>query len=77
MVDTITTDMIQAGLQSGEFFLQYQPILSLSDERCIGAEALIRWWHNDGLISPAHFILIAENTPTSGMLTYWVMKEAA
>src|SRR4030095_10158288 len=46
---------------------------SLTDGRCVGAEALIRWRRPDGVVSPNDFIPIAENKPMSGMLTYWVL----
>jgi sensor c-di-GMP phosphodiesterase-like protein len=34
---------MRAGLQQGEFFLEYLRTISLSDGRCLGAEALVRW----------------------------------
>ena len=77
MIAAITTDSILSALQAGEFCLQYQPIMSLSDECCVGAEALVRWRHKDGLIPAADFIPMVENTPMSGVLTYWIMDEAA
>ncbi len=70
------TDIGQ-GLLRGEFFLEYLPILSLRDQRCIGAEALIRWRRATGVVMPGEFIPFAENTPASGALTYWVMETAA
>ncbi len=65
------------GLARGEFFLEYLPIISLKDQRCIGAEALIRWRRPTGVVMPGDFIPRAENTPASGALTYWVMETAA
>ncbi|SBO44045.1 EAL domain-containing protein [Cyanobium sp. NIES-981] len=64
------------GLSRGEFFLEYQPIVSLQDLRCIGAEALIRWRRPSGVLMPGQFMPCAENTPASGVLTYWVMETA-
>lgn len=50
-------------IAAGEIFLVYQPIIDLADDRIIGFEALVRWRHPDlGLVSPAQFIPIAEET---------------
>ncbi|BAI74585.1 GGDEF domain-containing protein (plasmid) [Azospirillum sp. B510] len=50
-------------LEAGDIFLVYQPIVALSDGRLTGFEALVRWRHPDlGLVSPAQFIPIAEET---------------
>jgi sensor c-di-GMP phosphodiesterase-like protein len=68
---------IRNGLAQGEFFLEYLPTISLTDGRCIGAEALIRWRRASGVVPPGDFIPLAENTPLSGLLTYWVMDTVA
>lgn len=54
---------IRHGLAQGEFFLEYLPTISLTDGRCIGAEALIRWRRASGVVPPGAFIPLAENTP--------------
>jgi sensor c-di-GMP phosphodiesterase-like protein len=69
----ISFDTIRAGLAQGEFFLEYLPTVSLTDGRCTGAEALIRWRRPAGVLQPMDFIPRAENTPVSGLLTYWVL----
>ncbi|WP_206858329.1 putative bifunctional diguanylate cyclase/phosphodiesterase [Bacillus sp. NTK074B] len=54
---------LRKALQNEEFELYYQPQLSLSSNRIVGVEALIRWNHPvKGLISPADFIPLAEET---------------
>lgn len=68
---------IKDALTRGEFFLEYLPIVSLSDGRCIGAEALARWRRPDGVLQPNDFVPYAENTPASGLLTYWVVDTVA
>lgn len=60
-----------------EFALEYQPIVSLSDGRIAGVEALVRWRHFErGEISPAVFIPVAEDTGLVVPLGRWVLKEA-
>jgi sensor c-di-GMP phosphodiesterase-like protein len=68
---------VRGGLAQGEFFLEYLPTISLSDGRCVGAEALVRWRHAGAIVSPVEFIPRIENTPVSGLLTYWVMETIA
>lgn len=54
---------IRRGLRNDEFFLRYQPIYSLEQERYVGAEALIRWQHPiRGELSPAEFLDVAEDS---------------
>jgi len=69
-----TLDQIRAGLDKDEFFLEFMPTMSLAEERCVGAEALIRWRHHDEFVSPLEFIPLAENTPLSGLLTFRVIE---
>lgn len=73
----IQLDDIYRGLTEGEFFLEYQPIVSLDCGRCWGAEALIRWRRSDGVAMPSDFIPMIESTPVSGVLTYWVIDQLA
>jgi sensor c-di-GMP phosphodiesterase-like protein len=70
-------DEINAGLSAQEFFLEYLPTISLSDDRCVGAETLIRWRHGNRVVQPLEFIPSVENTPLSGAITYWVMETVA
>jgi sensor c-di-GMP phosphodiesterase-like protein len=73
----INLNTIRAGLAQGEFFLEYLPTVSLIDGRCIGAEALIRWRRPNSIVQPDAFIPVAENTPLSGLITYWVIDTVA
>ena len=70
-----TTEQIRTALENKEFYLEYMPTIDLSNNRCVGAEALIRWNHSGEYISPDEFIPLVENTPLSGLLTYWIMEE--
>lgn len=61
-----------------QFQLLYQPIVELATERVRKAEALVRWRHPElGLISPADFIPIAEETRLILGLGDWVFRQAA
>lgn len=60
--DITITDLTKA-LANNEFIYFYQPKVSMVTGRVCGSEALIRWQRADGtLISPAHFIPLAEST---------------
>ena len=73
----INIDAIRSGLDNGEFFLEYLPTVSLEDGRCLGAETLIRWRRPSGVLLPDSFIPMVENTPLSGLMTYWVIDTVA
>ena len=69
-------DMLHA-LEAGQFLLHYQPQVSLRDNSVIGAEALVRWQHPEfGLLSPAAFLDIAEESPLIIHVGGWVFNEA-
>lgn len=61
----------------GEFEVHYQPIYSLDGDRLAGFEALVRWNHPQrGLLMPAHFIDVAEETGLIIPIGYFVLQEA-
>ncbi len=51
---------LRQGVRNEEFFMEYQPIVHLSDGDLHGYEALIRWRRNGTVVSPAQFIPVAE-----------------
>ncbi|WP_018216433.1 putative bifunctional diguanylate cyclase/phosphodiesterase [Salinispora vitiensis] len=71
------TAAIPAGLDRGEFYLDYQPLASLRDGRMLGVEALVRWRHPElGVLRPGQFIGLAEETGLIIPLGGWVLAEA-
>ncbi|MBA4743606.1 MAG: EAL domain-containing protein, partial [Azoarcus sp.] len=68
---------LRVALKGGQLELHYQPQVSLSQRRVVGVEALLRWNHpENGLISPAIFIPIAEELGLIGELSHWVLEQA-
>lgn len=62
-------------LENDHFVLAYQPQIRLTDQRIVGAEALIRWQHPRlGLLAPGRFIPILEETALINRLTAWVAR---
>ncbi len=73
---TLENDLRHA-TQRGNFSLCYQPVVSLENARLLGFEALLRWRHPvRGLISPAEFIPIAEESGEILPIGQWVIEEA-
>jgi diguanylate cyclase (GGDEF)-like protein/PAS domain S-box-containing protein len=69
---------LRVALARQQFYLCYQPIVELSTNNVRKAEALIRWQHpTRGLISPADFIPIAEETGLISSIGNWIFQEAA
>jgi EAL domain-containing protein (putative c-di-GMP-specific phosphodiesterase class I) len=72
----IATDL-RGALANEEFTLYYQPIVDLTSGEVRKAEALIRWQHpKHGIISPAAFIPIAEETRAIVEIGNWVLRMA-
>jgi sensor c-di-GMP phosphodiesterase-like protein len=70
-------DTMRDALANGDFFMEYLPAIDLRSNQCTGAEALVRWRKPSGVLYPEQFIPLAENTPLSGLITYWVIDQVA
>jgi diguanylate cyclase (GGDEF)-like protein len=71
------TAQLRQAFDNGEFVLHYQPVVRLADTRMIGAEALLRWRHpRDGVLAPAAFLHVMEETGLIVEVGCWAIQEA-
>ncbi|MCW3835435.1 putative bifunctional diguanylate cyclase/phosphodiesterase [Sphingomonas canadensis] len=68
---------LREAVDKDEFALVFQPQVSAGDGHIVGAEALLRWKHRDGLKMPAAFIQRAEETGLIVEIGEWVIEEVA
>jgi diguanylate cyclase (GGDEF)-like protein/PAS domain S-box-containing protein len=68
---------LRQAVERSELRLLYQPVMDLATGRCHGAEALMRWEHPDwGLLGPADFLPVAEETGLILEMGHWAIQEA-
>ena len=68
---------LRRALDRDEFYLEYQPIVSMDDGRITGLEAFIRWKHPErGLVPPGTFVPVAEASPLIKDIGFWVVERA-
>ena len=73
----ILENSLRKALEREEFFVHYQPQFDIETGEIIGAEALVRWKHPEmGIVSPAAFIPLAEETGLIIQIDEWVMESA-
>ena len=72
-----TETRLRTAIDDGEFRLLYQPEVDIATGAMVAVEALVRWQHPErGLLLPAEFIQVAEDTALIVPLGEWVMREA-
>jgi len=68
---------LRRAIERQELRVYYQPVVSLKSGQILGFEALVRWQHPEqGLISPAEFIPLAEDAGLVGAIDFWVLEKA-
>jgi len=78
LVERITMETeLRNALVAGDLVLRYQPIVELATGRIVAFEALCRWRHwSRGLLGPAHFLPLAEETGLIVPVGAWVLEES-
>ena len=70
-------EAMRNAVERGEFVLYYQPQVDLRSGEVIGAEALLRWQHPElGMVPPARFIALAEETGLIIEIGHWALRHA-
>lgn len=68
---------LRRAVESNEFVIHYQPIITLATGRISAFEALIRWKHPEkGQLSPGEFLPLAEETELITPMSFWVLRES-
>ena len=67
---------LRKAIDTGGLFLEYQPQVAVADGDVVGVEALVRWRTESGVLLPAEFISVAEESHLIVALDRWVLGEA-
>jgi sensor c-di-GMP phosphodiesterase-like protein len=69
---------LQTAIKRDELEIHYLPTIDIVSNRCVGGEALVRWRHPErGLLPPAVFIGLAEETGLIIQMTHWLLRRVA
>lgn len=71
---SVLSDFLPA-LAAGEFVAYYQPKVDIASRRVCGAEALVRWIHEGGVVSPGDFVPILEQEGAICQLDYYILEQ--
>nr|HQV23523.1 GGDEF domain-containing phosphodiesterase [Agitococcus sp.] len=67
---------LHIAIAQSQLFIQYQPVIRLSDKKIISLEALVRWQHPEkGILTPESFINIAEFNGFVELVDKWVIRQ--
>jgi len=73
----VLATQLRRAIESNQLVLHYQPQFDTATNRLVGAEALVRWNHNEhGLLFPDSFIALAEESDIIHLIGAWVLDEA-
>ncbi|MDH3647461.1 MAG: EAL domain-containing response regulator [Gammaproteobacteria bacterium] len=73
----VSAQELKRGLDADEFVVHFQPKVEVQSLEFVSVEALARWAHPEkGILSPAHFIGVAENNDLIGLLTATIIRKA-
>jgi diguanylate cyclase (GGDEF)-like protein/PAS domain S-box-containing protein len=73
----VLATQLRRAIENNQLVLHYQPQFDTATNRLVGAEALVRWNHNDhGLLFPDSFIALAEESDIIHLIGAWVLDEA-